>query len=957
MKYRTPSIDYVDAKWLFTIGQGSVFPKIDGLVAVKNYNPEGRSPEEVALVEKAESYGAIAVFFEIEHYDWAPVAQAFIFNIADHDNSEFADLHRRLWSWGGVPVVYRAGPDQIQLFRCAHGPDFINSDGIPICNPYNTLDMDVRTTKAWWDAERIRNGSIWDDQDICRKMLSATRSAHRALMNDVRIFAQQMSKQRLFADGLQRKLLIQVLLIAYLEERSVLQRVDFDRALPGSTRFLEVLGNGPALISFLETLANRFNCHVFNLNNTEKDALHDSDALENYARLVEGFKDSSGEFNFRMLYSFRDLPVELISNIYQIFVKDDKTAIYTPPALVRLILGEALSWKRIDNLVQGEGVILDPACGSGVFLVETYKRLILHWRQRNDWARPGIDVLRALLQRLHGIDLEKGAIEIAAFSLCIGLCDEAQPEEIHSGINIFPQLDNNTLHCCCFFSARERRILTAPVEIVVGNPPFESKRNFTTAGAQRSYDAYFNRTQCKLPDKQLAYLFIHEAMEILEPDGILAIIEPAGILYNKKTIDFRNKFFERWTVREVLDFVSVRGLFKKGKADLKVVVIIAEATKPGNDSSLLHAVFRRSWRTGAEQGFDIDYYDMHHFPNSVAIKSRDIWRANLMGGYRVHELIQRLRAYPTLNDFAQKMGWDFGEGYIAGKKNISKAADHLVGKQLLPTRSLSAGGLDTGQLEVVPDKPIKDPKTERRFTPPLLLIKKHKDLYNGFHDKHYLTYMSEIVGFAAPIHDVKHLLAISNWLKCQATVMRAYVAGISPRLFTQRATVISSDDVLALPYPENGKLDLSENEEIVASDIVKYQGEFIRLGAKAAIMDVVDSDALNEFDKTFIKQINAIYTENRMKVLSSERWPGAICKAYVFGDGEVDWSGSDELRKKLCALLREKHAPKSTVMRITRFYDNNFLFLLKPDIHRYWTRSIALRDADDVFSDLRAQGF
>jgi hypothetical protein len=30
---------------------------------------------------------------------------------------------------------------------------------------------------------------------------------------------------------------------------------------------------------------------------------------------------------------------------------------------------------------------------------------------------------------------------------------------------------------------------------------------------------------------------------------------------------------------------------------------------------------------------------------------------------------------------------------------------------------------------------------------------------------------------------------------------------------------------------------------------------------------------------------------------------------------------------------------------------------LKPDRHRFWTRSIALRDADDIFADLRAQGF
>src|SRR3546814_4917084 len=99
-----------------------------------------------------------------------------------------------------------------------------------------------------------------------------------------------------------------------------------------------------------------------------------SDELAHYARLIEGFEESTGQLSLWRLYSFRDLPVELISNIYQLFVKDASSSIYTPPALVRLMLEETLSWDRLDTLMAGDGVILDPACGSGVFLVEAYRR-------------------------------------------------------------------------------------------------------------------------------------------------------------------------------------------------------------------------------------------------------------------------------------------------------------------------------------------------------------------------------------------------------------------------------------------------------------------------------------------------------------------------------------------------------------------------------------------------------
>ena len=109
--------------------------------------------------------------------------------------------------------------------------------------------------------------------------------------------------------------------------------------------------------------------------------------LARFARLIEGRQEGGGQLTLWQLYSFKDLPVELISHIYQLFVKDAGTSVYTPPFLVRLMLDEALSWERLDRLHEKKEIILDPSCGSGVFLVEAYKRLVLHWRSRNDWKR------------------------------------------------------------------------------------------------------------------------------------------------------------------------------------------------------------------------------------------------------------------------------------------------------------------------------------------------------------------------------------------------------------------------------------------------------------------------------------------------------------------------------------------------------------------------------------------
>lgn len=948
------------ANWLFAIGAEHQVPSVDGLVAVRGFDRACFAPEQVAVLEKAQAYQARAVFFEAGRHGRAPTAQAFIFDALDHPNDgEFAELHKRLWSWGGVPLVYRAAPGSIQIFRCAHEPDFIGHNGLPVCNPIRSLHLGAEIANAdagaaWWDAARIRNGTIWDDPDACSLMLSAKKSAHRKLVVEVRALAEQLNHRNLLEPGLRRRLLILSLLIAYLEERSVLREEDFAHSLPGATRFFQVLANGPALITLLESLEERFNGHVFRLKPEERLALESSSDLVTYARLVESYEDSSGQLSLWRLYSFRDLPVELVSNIYQLFVKDATSSIYTPPALVRLILEEALSWERLTGMMDGEGIILDPACGSGVFLVEAYKRLVLHWRSRNAWAQPDIETLRMLLQRVHGIDLEEGAVELAAFSLCLSLCDALEPEDIRASVKLFPPLADVTLHGSCFFDAKDRCLIQAPVVAIVGNPPFES--TLTTDGARRSYAAY-TRQHGVLADKQLAYLFINEAMEMLEPDGVLAMVEPSGFLYNQKAFPVRRSFFSRWRVREVLDFVSVRGLFKKGDADPKIVVVVAEAGKADPEGRVLHAVFRRNGRATAEQGFDIDYYDLHWLRNADAETARDIWRTNLLGGGRARNLIERLRAMPTLRDYANARGWDFGEGFIAGAKGISRPADHLIGRSLLPTSCLSEDGLNTNFLDVVPDQPIKDPKSARRFTPPYLLIKEHEDLHNGLWDGHYMTYKHEIVGLVAPRADIDRLTAVKAWLDEESIVLRAYIAGISARLFTQRATAILNADIFALPYAEGEDLDLSCNERIVAEDIVDYQRDFIRLGTSAPIMRAVPLDALASFDETLTSQINTVYARKPLKPLDDQRWPGTVCRAYVFGDGNVDWSDAADLKTRLNALLNERRGANLTITRITRLYDRNFVFLLKPDRHRFWTRSIALRDADDILADLRAQGF
>ncbi len=648
------------------------------------------------------------------------------------------------------------------------------------------------------------------------------------------------------------------------------------------------------------------------------------------------------------------MPVELISHIYQIFVSDNDSSVYTPPFLVRLMLEETLSWDRIDRLHERGEIILDPACGSEVFLVEAYKRLVLHWRSRNNWKLPKRADLAPLLKKVHGIDLEQGAVELAAFSLCLALCDALQPEEIRASIKLFPPLAGKTLHHSCFFDAQVNRLVKEPIGVIVGNPPFES--SLTTQGAERSYKAYEENIG-PLPDKQLAYLFLHEAMGMIAQGGVLSMLQQYNFLYNQQSLGFRRRFFEKWDVREVLDFISVRGLFHKGGADTKVVVVVADATEPAKDRKVLHATFRRTGRIDAEQGFDIDHYDLHWLSRALVLKNDGVWRADLLGGGRVLSFVDRLKSFPTLGDLAAKHGWDVGEGFIEGETGNLSAAAHVTGKKVLPSVALTSDGIDESQITTVTAKKFKSAYTEARYTPPILLVREHMDLQHAVWEKSYLTYKAQIVGIAAPENQKKQLRAVGAWFKSQKRPLQAFVAAISTSLFSRRATVICADEILDLPYPEDEDLDITENEQIVVDDVVDYYRDFVRLGEFSAVMTRDGREGLPAFAKKFAGQINAAYKRKPLRALKAFSWPGIICQPFVFGDGSVDWSGADELRQKIDTLLRQQSGSSLTVTRIARIYDGNFVFLLKSDRLRYWLKSSALRDADDTLSDLRSQGF
>jgi hypothetical protein len=186
-----------------------------------------------------------------------------------------------------------------------------------------------------------------------------------------------------------------------------------------------------------------------------------------------------------------------------------------------------------------------------------------------------------------------------------------------------------------FFQLIQEDRFTEPFDLIVGNPPFGSE----VAGIAR--DVEQNRTVAgvtfpALPDRQLCYLFLREMPQLLGPEGTGCLILKDGFLYNLNAQDFRTAFLHTFQVPQILDFVSIRHLFKgksNGKpSDAKVVAVFFENRPPDEKKALLHATFRKVRSVQDQLGFELDAYDFHWLPRHVAREEPLVWKADLLGG-------------------------------------------------------------------------------------------------------------------------------------------------------------------------------------------------------------------------------------------------------------------------------------------------------------------------------------
>ena len=158
--------------------------------------------------------------------------------------------------------------------------------------------------------------------------------------------------------------------------------------------------------------------------------------------------------------------------MYEQFIDERKVkgAVYTPEVLADYLLCEMNAVKKLEP----DMAVLDPACGSGVFLVLALRRLIEQHIAVQGTGRIDPATLLNLLRNLYGVERELDACYVTEFSLLLTILHYIEPPELHMNRDFqFPSLHDAQIFHGDFFKDLLALWQKGPrFDWVVGNPPW-----------------------------------------------------------------------------------------------------------------------------------------------------------------------------------------------------------------------------------------------------------------------------------------------------------------------------------------------------------------------------------------------------------------------------------------------------------------------------------------------------
>ncbi|MEZ4862359.1 MAG: DNA methyltransferase [Caldilineaceae bacterium] len=588
-------------------------------------------------------------------------AQPAVYVATAKTEKDARELHRSLWNLCYAPFLIVTLPHQIRIYT---GFNYsTESESVGLLESIETSER-LRLL-ANFAALAIDSTQIWHSE--YGKQLNPNQRVDKQLLQNLQQLGNILEKRDLRSD-IAHALIGKYVYFSYLRDRNILSDEWLDEQGIDPQAIFTYKATVSSLRALTISLERRFNGQIFPIDFSAATSLKD-EHVSWVASVFRGDKLEETPEIVRQLYlpfkayDFKYIPVETLSSIYEQFIHERKKkgAIYTPEVVADYLLSEMESVKKLQKGMR----ILDPACGSGVFLVLAYRRLIEKEMQRQGESLSPEELRAILLESIYGVEKELDACFVTEFSLILTLLHYVEPPELHKNLLFqFPALHNTRIYHGDFFDP-QLQIAQSGLQFdwIIGNPPW------VPASAQEQPFAYrWIQEKAKVypvGDKRVAEAFSWRAGELIEPDGTLGLLMPATTLVNLKSKRYRQQFFSKYKVVRVTNFANLRDVLFDKRGTFPAATLIYRNNLPEvREEPIIHygpfAINQVSDGSRRPWVLTINENEIQYIESKDAQQGETrIWKLALWGTQRDKRALERMQyLFPfSLKDFCRTQGW------------------------------------------------------------------------------------------------------------------------------------------------------------------------------------------------------------------------------------------------------------------------------------------------------------
>ena len=699
--------------------------------------------EKFGIIKVYENEGQPALFLkEVESFDLQTLKL-------------IAEIQHTCWNFQKVLFLYVYTKTEIRIYNCSVKPFVLDKNiadlklksqlqELQLFCCEETEEVKLKTLNTLFSRIAIDTGFIWSaiEAKEIKDKLNLQNRVDKYLIKSLINVSRKLEKEGLKDKDIIHKLVMRSLFLLYLEDKGATTKPFYATFLDHADSYFKVLENIEATYNLFQRLSNDFNGSLFTITQEERNLVKPNHLELIKKCFINGCENDEQITLFEgwRLFDFSIIRIELLSEIYENFLseldeknKKDSGTFYTPPSLVELILNEKLPIQK--DKTNYNIKTLDPSCGSGIFLVQSFKRLVKRYENKYQKKLTDFDILVKILKdNIFGIEIEPKSIKVAAFSLYLALLDNLDPKTGWWNGNIkFPYLINDpddlTLNEQGYNLFKRDTISDLEIsklqnfQLVVGNPPFGTKN------LSKTIKAY-----CVANDfaKEMVLPFMHKA-PLLAPKGEIALIFNTKVLTNTGGTyqNFRQWLFNQNYVEKIYNFSILRKAKKNfggqlfGSAVEPISIVFYQKEKPENPKETITYYAPKTYiKNDVLEGIVIDSSDEKHLPRiECEKKDSKIWKIAMWGSYFDFELIKK-HEKNSLKDYFKNNNdkWIKGTGLHIPSKDYNNKENLITPDKTINTTRVSRYLVNESNLQ---DNNTEYLKIDKKLTEaPFLIVKK-----------------------------------------------------------------------------------------------------------------------------------------------------------------------------------------------------------------------------------------